>query len=92
MAEGGKALGARVSVNWWPDRELCGDMWCFALTGPCCCGPCQIKITTGAKIVFFANILLMFLLIILSIIMLDSNSALVTFFCKFFENYISPSY
>ena len=27
-------------------------MWCLVLTSPCCCGPCETRITTGAKVVF----------------------------------------
>ena len=26
-------------------------MWCLVLTSPCCCGPCETRITTGAKVV-----------------------------------------
>ena len=25
-------------------------MWCLVLTSPCCCGPCETRITTGAKV------------------------------------------
>ena len=62
-------------------------MWCLALTGPCCCGPCQALITTGAKIVFYTNIIFMILVFLLSSVMLGPNSALVIFLCKF-HNYL----
>ena len=31
----------------WEDAA----MWCLVLTSPCCCGPCETRITTGAKVV-----------------------------------------
>jgi len=42
-------------------------MWCLALTSPCCCGPCQTRITTGAKIVFLLNQCVWALLLLFSI-------------------------
>ena len=38
----------------WENRGLTGEdaaMWCLVLTSPCCCGPCETRITTGAKVV-----------------------------------------
>lgn len=48
------------------------DMWCLSLTSPCCCGPCETRITTGAKVVFLTNMAVWILLLILSIIPLMS--------------------
>ena len=38
----------------WENRGLTEEdaaMWCLVLTSPCCCGPCETRITTGAKVV-----------------------------------------
>ena len=31
-------------------------LWFLSVTQPCCCGPCESRITTGARIVFLTNI------------------------------------
>jgi len=56
-------------------------MWCLVLTSPCCCGPCETRITTGAKIVFVSNIVLWSCLLVFSILPLMSVHVAV--FCGF---------
>ena len=43
-----------------------------------------MRITTGAKIVFFVNLIVLFLMIVISISMLDSQFAI--FLCEFSKN------
>ena len=51
-------------------------MWCLVLTGPCCCGPCQARISTGARIVFLINIVIFFSAIIYTAVFYTSPAAL----------------
>ena len=39
-------------------------LWFLSVTQPCCCGPCESRITTGARIVFLTNISLLSLLLL----------------------------
>ena len=39
-------------------------LWFLSVTQPCCCGPCESRITTGAKIVFLINISVLSLLLL----------------------------
>ena len=50
-------------------------MWCLVLTGPCCCGPCQARISTGARIVFLINIVIFFSAIIYTAVFYTSPTA-----------------
>ena len=56
-------------------------MWCLVLTSPCCCGPCETRITTGAKIIFVSNIVVWSCLLVFSILPLMSVH--VAIFCGF---------
>ena len=38
--------------------------WFLSVTQPCCCGPCESRITTGARIVFLTNISFLSLLLL----------------------------
>jgi hypothetical protein len=51
-------------------------MWCLLLTGTCCCGPCEARVTTGAKVVFAFNCLGATAGLVITIIFHNSSVAL----------------
>ena len=60
-------------------------MWCWwcVVSQPCCCGPCEMRITTGAKIVFCINLTSLVLLNI-AIFFLFNDLAPLIFFTVMF--------
>jgi hypothetical protein len=51
-------------------------MWCLLLTGTCCCGPCEARITTGAKVVFSINLISASVGLILALVFSNTSVAL----------------
>ena len=54
-------------------------MWCCLPLSPCCCGPCQMRITTGAKIVFTVNTISLMLLLIATVFIFDDVTPQIIF-------------
>ena len=55
-------------------------LWFLSVTQPCCCGPCETRITTGARIVFLTNLSLLSLLLLAFYVLVQPDPGAAIFY------------